>query len=149
MARTRSKRKSLAMFRRILVPVDLTVRGKRALDVALTIAASGSTDVTLLHVIETVPGLGFKELAPFYRKLARKATARMAAMARRAAGTDVAQRIAYGARVEEIVRFAAATDTDLIVLASHRLRSADRRPDWGTISYQVGLLARCAVLLVK
>ena len=36
-----------------------------------------------------------------------------------------------------------------IVLASHRVNPSKVNRDWGTISYKVGLLAQCPVLLVK
>ena len=58
----------MAMFRRILVPTDLTKRADKALDVALTLAAPGTSRVTLLHVIETFRGLEFEEMKPFYQK---------------------------------------------------------------------------------
>jgi universal stress protein A len=63
--------------------------------------------------------------------------------------TEVVQEIVYGDRAEEIVKFAAAHDIDLIVLASHRIDPSSTRREWGTISYKVGILAQCPVLLVK
>jgi universal stress protein A len=47
------------------------------------------------------------------------------------------------------VRFAIANEADLIVLASHRVNPSAVDRDWGTISYKVGILAQCPVLLVK
>jgi universal stress protein A len=44
---------------------------------------------------------------------------------------------------------AKARRADLIVLASHPVNPAMLGRDWGTISYKVGILAQCAVLLVK
>ena len=55
----------------------------------------------------------------------------------------------FGDRAEEIVRFATTHKIDLIVLASHRVKRSAGGRDWGTISYKVGSLARCPVLLVK
>ena len=55
----------------------------------------------------------------------------------------------YGRRAEDIVNFAAANGVDLIVLASHRVNPSRVNRDWGTISYKVGILAQCPVLLVK
>jgi nucleotide-binding universal stress UspA family protein len=57
--------------------------------------------------------------------------------------------VVYGRRAEGIVDFAAAHDVDLIVLASHRVDPSMANRDWGTISYKVGILAQCPVLLVK
>jgi universal stress protein A len=47
------------------------------------------------------------------------------------------------------VRTAAALRADLIVLPSHRVNPSMVGRDWGTISYKVGILAQCPVLLVK
>jgi nucleotide-binding universal stress UspA family protein len=57
--------------------------------------------------------------------------------------------IVRGRRAEEIVKYAAANEVDLIVLASHRVNPSAVDRDWGTISYKVGILAQCPVLLVK
>jgi universal stress protein A len=141
----------MAMFQRILVPTDLTERAHKALDLALTLSAPDTSRVTLLHVIETVRGLEFEEMKPFYQKLEKKAQEKMATARARlpTTGIDVVQEIVYGDRAEGIVKFASAHGTDLIVLASHRVSPAAVGRDWGTISYKVGLLAQCPVLLVK
>ena len=68
------------MFRRILVPTDLTDRTVKALDVAASIAKSDQGRVTVLHVIETIAGANFDELSPFYRKLEERAQKQLGAM---------------------------------------------------------------------
>jgi universal stress protein A len=138
-------------FRHILVPTDLTGRTDRALQLAARLASPGTTRVTLVHVIETIEGLPFEELKPFYERLERKALAAMSAFAQRAphAAAQAAQALSYGRRAEEIVRFAAANGVDLIVLASYRVNPSTVGRDWGTVSYKVGILAECPVVLVK
>jgi nucleotide-binding universal stress UspA family protein len=140
-----------APFRRIVVPTDLTDRTTKALDLALELAAGARSRVTLLHVIQTVPGLEFGELKPFYEKIHAKAAKKMAAMVRQAAARrlEVGMEIAYGSRAETIVKTAKTRNADLIVLASHRVNPSMVGRDWGTLSYKVGLLAQCPVLLVK
>jgi universal stress protein A len=139
------------MFHRILVPTDLTERAEKALDVALALSAPEKARVTLLHVIEMFRGLEFEEMKPVYQKFERKARERMAAVRTRLrkSSTEVVEEIVYGDRAEEIVEFASAHDIDLIVLASHRVNPSAVGRDWGTISYKVGILAQCPVLLVK
>jgi universal stress protein A len=138
-------------FRRILIPTDLTDRTTKALDLALRLAQPARSRVTLLHVVEAIRGLKFEELKPFYRQLEKRSRAKMATFARRAGatGVQVHQAVVYGARAEEIVKFAGIHRADLIVLPSHRVKSFMVGRDWGTISYKVGLLAQCPVLLVK
>jgi nucleotide-binding universal stress UspA family protein len=148
---SRIRAEKTVMFQRILVPTDLTERAAKALDLALELAADDQCHVTLLHVIETFRGLDFDEMTPVYQAFERKAKALMAAVVDHLprTGTLLTQEIVYGDRSEEIVKFATSHKIDLIVLASHRINPVAVGRDWGTISYKVGLLAQCPVLLVK
>jgi universal stress protein A len=136
-------------FRHILVPTDLTERTDKALQLAHTLASHEASRVTLLHVIENIDGLRLEELRPFYARLERKARTAMNVLVKRRPESAAASAVVYGRRAEEIVNFAAANDVDLIVLASHRVNPSLVNRDWGTISYKVGILAQCPVLLVK
>lgn len=141
---------SSAAFRRIVVPTDLTNRTERALKLTFKLAGSLSR-VTLLHVVQTIPGLAFGELKPAYETLGQRAAARMTTIANRVTPPRVRVeiKIAYGPRAETIVKTATAMGADLIVLPSHRVNPSMVGRDWGTISYKVGILAQCPVLLVK
>lgn len=138
-------------FHHVLVPTDLTERAEKALQLAGTLAVCEGFRITLIHVIETIDGVPFDELRPFYERLEQKARTAMTRLARgvpeRVAPVESA--IVYGRRAEEIVEFATANDVDLIVLASHCVNPSMVNRDWGTISYKVGILAQCPVLLVK
>ena len=150
MERTRRPNPSLdssAGFRHILIPSDLTDRTGTALTMAGKLALPSDTRITLLHVIETIDGLKSKELKPFYARLERRARAALTSFARRNPRVEIA--VVYGKRAEQIVDFAAAHAVDLIVLASHRVNPTMVNRDWGSISYKVGILAQCPVLLVK
>ena len=142
---------SAGRFRHILVPTDLTDRTERALQLAGQLASRDGGRVTLLHVIETIQGLSLEEVRPFYERLERKVGKVMEALTRRAPqdAPPAAGAIVRGRRAEEIVKYAAANEVDLIVLASHRVNPSAVDRDWGTISYKVGILAQCPVLLVK
>jgi nucleotide-binding universal stress UspA family protein len=137
------------VFRRILVPVDFTKKNRRAVRVAVRLASERGAEVLLLHVIERVDAGEPQALTGFYRKLesnARQKTKELLA----AAGTVKARaEIVYGNRVNEILRYAQDKKIDLIVMSSHRLALKHPGENWGTISYKVGLLSRCPVLLVK
>ena len=139
------------MFRRILVPTDLTDRTVKALDVAGGIAKSDEAHVTVIHVIETIAGAEFDEFASFYRRLEERARKQLDEVVARAHGlrgrVDVA--IVYGNRAGEVLRFAHSNDIDLIVLASHPVDPSQPFGGMGTMSYKLGILAPCAVLLVK
>jgi len=144
-------RSSPSTFKRILVPVDLTRKSKPALEVALKLAIQNDALVTLLHVIERVDHITSKEMDVFYKKLEKKARHRMNTCAKlfHDEGMKVDQMITYGKRTREIVKFAMNKKIDLIVLSSHRVDPDEPRPNFGTISYAVGILSQCPVLLVK
>jgi nucleotide-binding universal stress UspA family protein len=129
----------------------LTDRTITALDVAANVAAPGDARITLQHVIETIPGAAFEELSSFYRKLHRQASDRLkeivAGMSEKRG--DITVEIVYGKRVEEVLRFVREREIDLIVLASHPVDRSKPYGGLGTMSYKLGILAPCAVLLVK
>jgi len=138
-------------FRHILVPTDLTERTVKALQLAGRLASPAGGRVTLVHVIEAIPGLSREEVKPFYERLERQARKTMETLTLRSqeGAPAAAGVLVSGRRAEEIVKYAAENAVDLIVLASHRVNPSIADRDWGTISYKVGLLAQCPVLLVK
>lgn len=138
-----------SLFRRILVPVDLTPKNEAAVEMARGLALASGGQVTLLHVIETLD-LPFDELEDFYLKLEEEAGRSLASLGRRLeeAGVSVRQHVTYGKRAAEIVAYAEEIGADLVLLSSHRL-DLETPERWATISYQVAILAQCPVLLVK
>jgi universal stress protein A len=139
------------MYRRILVPTDLTDRTLKALEVASSIAASANARITLLHVIETIAGAEDNQLTAFYRKLERQAAERLKEIISHtpAKRSEIQTEVVYGRRVDEVLRFVRANDVDLVVLASHPVETSKPYEGLGTMSYKLGILAPCAVLLVK
>jgi nucleotide-binding universal stress UspA family protein len=139
------------MYQRILVPTDLTDRTVKALDVATGIAKVNQAHVTVLHVIETIAGAEFDEFASFFRRLEERARKRLDEIVARAHAAQGRVEVAtvYGRRAEEVLRFAKSHDVDLIVLASHPVDLSRPYGGVGTMSYKLGILAPCAVLLVK
>lgn len=138
------------MFRKMLVPVDLTEKNRRAVEVARNLAAEGGGEVTLLHVIETLD-LPFEELEDFYRRLEEKSRRAMEGLSEplRAAGVPHSAQVVYGRRAEEIVAYAEENRFDLIVMNSHRVDLENPGSGWTTLSYKVAILGQCPVLLVK
>jgi nucleotide-binding universal stress UspA family protein len=139
------------VFRRILVPVDVTPKSARAVRAAARVASSSKAATTLLHVIERVDDGDPREFKGFYRKLEANARKKLEGLASVLVKKTLPVKIAvvYGNRVNEILRFAQTSGADLIVMSSHRLPLHPRGQDWGTISYKIGALSRCPVLLVK
>lgn len=139
------------MFKRILVPIDLSDRNARTLRTALGLARTTRARVTLLHVIQPVADALVRELGPFYRRLVTASERRLAQAARpfTAAGCPVTTEVCIGQPAREILRTAARGRADLIVMGSHKVRPSRPSPGWGTTSYRVGLLCQSPILLVK
>jgi len=139
------------VFKRILVPIDLSDRNMRTLDVALELARGNSALVTLCHVIQSVRDVPSAELRKFYRRLEATSAGTLARVAKRFTAREVAVDtvVSIGEPAREIVRLASARRTDLIVMGSHKVRAGRWATGWGTISYKVGIFCRCPVLLVK
>jgi nucleotide-binding universal stress UspA family protein len=137
------------MFRKILVPVDLTEKSQSAVDLVRGLAAQSNAEVVLLHVIETVEHIQFDEMKDFYQRLEKSARSGLKEFAEVLADVNVEQVVIYGRRTQEIIDFAVNNSVDLIVMASHRIDPDRPGHDWSSISYAVAILAPCAVLLVK
>jgi nucleotide-binding universal stress UspA family protein len=137
------------MFRRILVPVDFTKKNLRAVRLAVKLAASRRAQVTLLHVIERVDAGDPGALEGFYRKLESNARQKMKGLLAGAKGAFPKAEVRYGNRVNEILNYISEQKVDLVVMSSHKLAIRHPGENWGTISYKIGILSRCPVLLVK
>lgn len=139
------------MFKNILVPTDLTDKSIKALEIATGMIKEKSYRITLLHVVETIDDDEGEEFSEFYGKLADRAGRKMAELVNEY-GTDeidIRTEIIYGKRVPEIVKYASEKDIDLIILSSHKLEDMESMDGWATISYRVGILAPCPVMMVK
>lgn len=138
------------MFRRLLVPVDLTPKNQRAVRVASDLAREAGGEVFLLHVIETLD-LPFEELEDFYDRLQVQATERMQPYAASLAdaGVQVSGHIVYGKRADRVLEFADENAVDLIILDSHKIEPGKPGKGFATLSYQIAIVASCPVLLVK
>jgi nucleotide-binding universal stress UspA family protein len=138
------------MFRKILLPVDQSNKHGPAIKVAVELAGQNG-EVVLLHVIETILGLTMEEEKDFYRRLEKAARAHLQHL-----GGDIEQHkvawraeVLFGNRGPEVLHYAATMGVDLIVVTSPRLNPSNPAESWGSLSYKLGLMAACPVLLVK
>jgi nucleotide-binding universal stress UspA family protein len=139
------------MFQKLLVPVDLTDTHGRTLEIATELARQSGGTITLLHVIELITGLSPEEGQEFYGRIERSAREHLARLGKLIDDRKVSWQaeVRYGHRAEEVLRHARENENDLIVLTSHRVDLAKPGAGWGTLSYRVGILSACPVLLVK
>ena len=139
------------MFSNVLIPTDLGDRAERAIEVVRDLVLGREAKVTLLHVVQPIAQTTPDEFREFYDELEQRSATRLSALAKSLdlPGADVSQHVIYGVPAVEIARFAETHGVDLIVLASHTVDPRTAGQDWGTVSYKVGVLAQCPVLLVK
>jgi nucleotide-binding universal stress UspA family protein len=139
------------MFKKILLPIDMSDRHDQALRVAADLARArgGVGEVILLHVVETIAGLPEEE--EFYGRLQRVARKHLEGMSRSLADQKVPARleVVLGNRGREIVRQAREGNVDLVILTVPRIDAGNVSAGLGSLGYQVGLFAPCPVLLVK
>ena len=138
-------------FRHILIPLDFTDRNDIVLDTVHEIVASTKARVTLIHVIEPVDDHDDTELKDFTESLAKEADKQLLQRAQRFSDIciSVICENRVGNRNAEVVACARDTDVDLILLNSHTLDPETPDRTTFSLSYQIALLAPCAVLLLK
>jgi nucleotide-binding universal stress UspA family protein len=139
------------MFKKILLPVDLSDRHQRALDSGADLASQSGGEVVLLHVIEIMAGLSLEEERDFYRrleKIAHQHLARLAALLQKR-NVNCRAEVVFGNRGPEIIRHAGETGVDLIVVTAPRIEPQNLATGWASLSWKISLLTTCPVLLVK
>ncbi len=139
------------MFKHILVPTDLTERDRKAMEIAVEMARCTTLKITLLHVVETIEDADTEDFRKFFKQLGKRAEAKLDILIDkyRKEGLEIEKQVLLGRRVFEILNFAAHSGVDLIIMSSHRLDSDNYSEGWGTISFKVGVLSHCPVMLVK
>ncbi len=139
------------MFRKILVPVDLTDTHARSIQIAGDLALAGEGEVTLIHAIELIAGVDMEEEKEFYDRLEQSARQHMERLGKDLGARKVSwkSKVVYGPRAQEIVSYVGEAESDLILLTSHRIDLEAPGSGWGSLSYKIGILSPCPVLLVK
>lgn len=139
------------MFENILIPTDFSGKDNHAIDISRELCSPENGIITLLHVIEIIANTTLEEFDDFYKELedrSQRHLNRLASSPDMNAFT-IDKRITYGNRAQEILRFAEENAIDLIIMTSHKIDTEERAQGWGTISYKVGILSQCPVMLVK
>jgi nucleotide-binding universal stress UspA family protein len=139
------------MFKRLLLPLDLTDKHDKAVQTATELAMQSGGSVTLLHVIELIPGLSPEDDRAFYDRLEKSAQKHLDRVAQALAAKQVPchAAILYGHRVAEAVNFAQEKNSDLILLTSPTFDPEQPGVGWGSLSFRISVLSPVPVLLVK
>ena len=135
---------SLSRFNHILYATDFSAGSMRALNYALLLAEEDRSDLTLLHVIESLPA-DADELHEWRRQDRERLLKRMPPDADLAYRPEV--EIETGTPAVEILRLADSRKVDLIVMGSHAGGAMATHMPWTTL-HDVLRNARCPVLTV-
>jgi nucleotide-binding universal stress UspA family protein len=143
---------AVANFRNILCPIDFSPCSRHALTVATELAKSSEGSLTIAHVWQT-PAYGSPD-APLsgdviqsYIDDAERSLADWTAIAT-ANGVSARSKLVRGVAWNEIVRFAADSQTDLIVMGTHG-RTGLKHVLIGSVAEKVVRHAPCAVLVLR
>ncbi len=121
------------------------------MDIAVKMAIENKSAITLLHIVETIQEADSSDFQKFFGQLGAQAGKKMDKLISEYVreGLVIDKQVLYGRRVYEILNFAEMNRVDLIVMSSHKLDPENATEGWGTISFKVGVLSHCPVLLVK
>lgn len=142
-------------FERIVVAVDFSEHSKEALGVAVDLACRYRSSLTLVHVYEpavyALPDGSILFTAAQFERLMGElerylATSKEEAIKLGARTVDT--RLLQGFAAGEIVAYAKATESDLIVLGTHGRRGAQHLL-LGSVAERVVRTAACPVLTVR
>ena len=142
----------MAVFQKILCPVDFSATSGHAFVYAAAIAQQFSAELILLHVMEEVPLFTAYSGAPVVdssgemEKFARAEMVRLAASATSAA--NIRTEIVRGKSHTAILQFAAANHVDLMVIGKHGRSQLDYFL-FGSVTERVIRRAACPVMVVQ
>jgi len=140
------------MYRRILVPVDFSEHGQRAMDHAVALARAVGAEVVLFHAFERptppkVPATDAK-LRAYLAEAVAEARARLEHLAAAQEGVTVRALTVEGRPADEILAALRDEDCDLVCMGSHG-RGALREVLMGSVTERVLHHAPCPVLVVR
>jgi nucleotide-binding universal stress UspA family protein len=143
------------LFKKILVPVDLSTQSTRAFNVALDIAKKYDSKITLLTCLEVdaTSHLYYVSKATSQQikkqnKIVKKHFETLESLAEKNNVSIKSNIITLGSTVNNIVSFAKSKKYDLVVIGSHGRTGFDKFL-LGSVANGVSQKAKCPVLIVK
>lgn len=148
------------MWKKILVPHDLSACAAHALEIATTEARAHGAQIVILYVVEMVPQFGRDStmmvrpgthqqmsVTAYHRELGETELAPIAA-ALRTSGLEVTVDVRVGVPFEEILTCARERGADVIVMGTHG-RTGVRRMIAGSVAERVVRASNVPVLTVR
>ena len=142
-------------LKNILVPIDFSDHSAKALDYARKVAALSGASLDLVHALHfpsfsTITDAGVFSVVDFDTNIETKARAHLKAFYAQAGGDagSASYTILEGPPADEIVRHAADSKCDLIVIGTHGLSGLDRFL-LGSVASKTIRRAPCPVLVIN
>lgn len=146
------------MLRKILLPVDLTEVGKKAVETTGLLAKPFGSKVWLITVVEN-PKIPFIEEFPeeekkailsLHDKLKEKANQLLSQYTEqlKSEGLDVQYEVLEGDTVENILDFSERINPDLIIIPSHKKSDVELKAV-GSVSLRISSKSKYPVLVIK
>jgi len=137
-----------------LVPIDFSEYANQALDYALTLAGKLDAQITLLHVIQSLPlggadmgvALPYAYLQDLEAEIMQNMEAYRAKVVN--AGLEADITVVHGVPFHEILETAKTHKVDLIIMGTHG-RTGLQHVLLGSVAEKVVRLAPCPVLVVR
>jgi len=155
MAQKQARERDGAMYKKILVPIDLADRelAKPAVATALMMAEPADATIRFINVLPLTPVMLAEYVPPDFEVQQRKAAEDALAIVVKETGlapARVSSSVRQGGIYQEILEEAASIQADLIVMSSHRpQRHAVRTYFLGSNAGHVVRYAKCSVLVVR
>jgi nucleotide-binding universal stress UspA family protein len=155
MAQKQARERDGAMYKKILVPIDLADRelAKPAVATALMMAEPADATIRFINVLPLTPVMLAEYVPPDFEVQQRKAAEDALAIVVKETGLPparVSSSVRQGGIYQEILEEAASIQADLIVMSSHRpQRHAVRTYFLGSNAGHVVRYAKCSVLVVR
>jgi universal stress protein A len=141
-------------YKNILIAIDFSASADQVIDRTIDITAQTKANITLLHIVDHLPPLGFGEeplIAPDWiipeKELMDQAKKSLSNFATKHSLQNNEQLVAIGTPHVEVVRIAKEKNIDLIVLGSHGRHGV--RLLLGSTANGVLHHAHCDVLAVR
>lgn len=152
---TNTSRIKLDEIKRLLVPVDFSQHSEMALAHAKEFAALSGAIIDILHVIRlpsypTLNDTGLFSIYDYHPNIEQRALEHMQSMYEQTSGPEVNVNfhVRHGLEANEIILFAKANDSDLIVMGTHGLTGMSHFL-LGSIASKTIRRAPCPMLTVK
>jgi len=141
----------LKSFNHLLVPLDFTTGNDAVLSVVDELVGEQKLRISLIHVVEPIEADDDPKTQSFTENLTQQAGQKLQQRADQLKhlNAEVVCENRLGKRHVEVIAYARDQSVDLILLNSHLISPDEPASKMFSLSYQIALMAPCAVMMLK